>query len=103
MSIDKLIDYKQYMFARNNFWPKLKEKLIENRYENEVGTESFAEIVADNERKWFYPVPGIFMYWKYILNRKPPLTQLSAKDILDNFEKLIIEKDINFYNKLIRS
>lgn len=53
----------------------------------EVGKESFASIVVDNEHKWFYPVPGIFMYWKYILTRKPPLTQLSAKDILDTFEK----------------
>ena len=102
MSIDKLIDNKQYMFVHDNFWIKLKEKLIENGYEDEVGTESFTAIVVDNEHKWFYPVPGIFMYWKYSLNRKPPFTQLSAKDILDNFEKLIIEKDIDFYNKLIR-
>ena len=103
MSIDKLIDNKQYMFVHDNFWIKHKEKLIENGYEDEVGTESFTAIVVDNEHKWFYPVPGIFMYWKYSLNRKYPLTQLSAKDILDNFEKLIIEKDIDFYNKLIRS
>ena len=103
MSIDKLIDNKQYMFVHDNFWIKLKEKLIENGYEDEVGTESFTAIVVDNEHKWFYPVPGIFMYWKYSLNRKHTLTQMSAKDILDNFEKLIIEKDIDFYNKLIRS
>ncbi len=103
MSIGELIGNKQYMFARDNFWSKLKEKLIENGYEDEVGTESFVAIVVDNEYKWFYPVPGIFMYWKYSLNRKPPLKQLSAKDIFDNFEKLIIEKDIDFYNKLIRS
>ena len=102
MPVDELIDNKQYMFAYDSSWPELKEKLIDNGYKDEVGEERFMAIVVDNEHKWFYPVPGVFMYWKYSLNRKPPLTQLSAEDILDNFQKLIIEKDIDLYNKLIR-
>lgn len=97
-----VIDNKQYMFVIDDKWKSLKQKLIERGYKNELGKERPIVIVVDNEHKWFYPVPGIFMYWKYSLNRKYPLRQLSSKDILDNFEKLIVEKDNDFYNKLLR-
>ena len=102
MNNNEIIDNNQYMVSYSKSGNKLKQKLIKHGYIDEIGKEHPVAILIDNDHKWFYPVPGIFMYWKYSLNRKQPLRHLTIEDILNNFQKLIVEMDKALYNELLR-
>ena len=94
-------DNKQYMVGITDDYKTLISLLENSGYINHMDISKPVAMVIDNEHKWFYNVPGIFMFWKYSMGRKYPLTQLTTKDIINNFQKLIIELDVEFYNKLI--
>ena len=92
----------QYMVCINKRWNILKEKLKEQGYIDKTSLDPSPGIVIDNERKIFFDVPGIHLYWKYRQGRKYPLKELTVDNVLNYFSELIIDRDIELYNKLLR-
>ena len=92
---------RQYMIVVDHSWLKLRKQLIKQGYQDLVDSNNPRAITIDNQKKWFYNVPAIFIYWKYKMNRKHPLKPLTSQDIVNNFVKLIVEVDNAFYNNLL--
>lgn len=78
------------------------KKTIVNKETISMSLDPSPGIVIDNERKIFFDVPGIHLYWKYRQGRKYPLKELTVDDVLKYFKELIIDRDIELYNKLLR-